>query len=96
MQKQKKASILIWSIFLSLIISISFFSIATKITKNLKSNNNIEENYKKNKTINNILKNFSGSNITKNNLEFFIENSNLQKSLKKYEKIIINFPQSST
>lgn len=39
MQKiNKKASILIWAIFLSLIISLSFLSISTKITKNLKEN----------------------------------------------------------
>jgi len=41
MQKiQKKAYILLWSIFLSLTISIAFISISTQINKNLKENNN--------------------------------------------------------
>ncbi|MDD2871664.1 MAG: hypothetical protein PHS49_06785 [Candidatus Gracilibacteria bacterium] len=42
MQKNKqKAYILIWAIFLSLIISVTFIEISTKINKNLKNNQNI-------------------------------------------------------
>ncbi|MDP2396646.1 MAG: hypothetical protein Q8S84_04375 [bacterium] len=42
MQKNStKASILIWAIFISLIISVSFIQISTKINKNLKNNEKI-------------------------------------------------------
>jgi len=51
-----KASILIWAIFLSLIVSVSFISISTKITKNLKNSFNINSNLEKQNKINNILK----------------------------------------
>jgi len=45
MQKNKqKASILLWSIFISMILSILFLSISTKITKNLKNNDDIIQN----------------------------------------------------
>jgi hypothetical protein len=59
MQKNNiSASILIWSIFLSLIISISFFSIATKISKNLKENNT-NKTIQQNILIENTLKSFT-------------------------------------
>jgi hypothetical protein len=38
----KKASILIWSFFLSLVIIISFVSISSKINKNIKNNISLE------------------------------------------------------
>jgi len=45
MQKNRQnASILLWSIFISMILSILFLSISTKITKNLKNNDDIIEN----------------------------------------------------
>jgi predicted PurR-regulated permease PerM len=56
-KKDRKASILIWSIFLSLIISISFLSISTQITKNLKNANNLKNNLETENNINNLLKN---------------------------------------
>ncbi len=47
MQKTKKnASILIWSIFLSLIISIGFISISTKIHKSVQENINFQDTIK--------------------------------------------------
>jgi len=47
MQKtETKASILIWSIFLSLILIMTFVSISTKINKNLKNNSQIIQNIK--------------------------------------------------
>ena len=96
MQKiSKKASILIWSIFFSLIISISFLNISTKITKNLKNNNSHNINILEESNINNTLK------TSENNIEIiwkniiYIENSTLKKSLKSMEKYVIDFPINS-
>lgn len=47
----KKASILLYSIILSLILSISFISLSHKININLKQNTNISENSKNNEQI---------------------------------------------
>ncbi len=96
MQKiSKKASILIWAIFLSLIISISFLSISTKITKNLKNNSSNDTNILNQNEINNILKT-SENNIEKRwNTTIYIENKLIEKSLKNNQKYIINFPTDS-
>ena len=96
MQKNnKKASILIWSIFLSLIISISFLSISTKITKNLKNSSNLNSNLEKQNKINNILNTSENDIEVLWNVNISIENKTLKKSLKKNEIYKINFPSSS-
>ena len=60
MQKTNiKASILIWSIFLSLIISVTFISISTKINKNLKNNHNLTSSIKIDNEIKNIINSWS-------------------------------------
>jgi hypothetical protein len=57
MQKTaKNASILIWSIFLSIIISLWFISISTQINKTLKNNQIIQQEINKSNQLNNILK----------------------------------------
>ena len=57
MQKfNKKASILIYAIFLSLIISIMFIAISNKINLNLKQNKNISQNFDINDKIENYIK----------------------------------------
>jgi len=92
----KKASILIWAIFLSLIISLSFLSISTKITKNLKENsqNNIsiieQNNFEK------ILKTSNLDTEIIWNKTIYIENRSLKKSLKKSEEYEIKFRKDST
>jgi hypothetical protein len=64
MQKNpRKASILIWAIFLSLIISVSFIEISTKINKNLKNNKNIINNIQLDLETENLINNIT---ITKN------------------------------
>lgn len=56
MQKTaKNASILIWSIFLSIIISLWFISISTQINKTLKNNQNIQQEINKSNQVKNIL-----------------------------------------
>ena len=101
MQKiNKKASILIWAIFLSLIISISFLSVSTKITKNLKNNNLNNTNILEESKLQNILKT-SEIDIEDNTTEeiwnntIYIENKSLKKSLKKDEIYTIHFPTES-
>ena len=97
MQKtNKKASILIWAIFLSLIVSVSFISISTKITKNLKNSSNLSLNLEKQNKINNLLKTSENNTETIWNTTIYIENKTLKKSLKKDETYTIKFPLSST
>lgn len=56
MQKTgKNASILIWSIFLSIIISLWFISISTHINKTLKNNSDIQEYISSSNQVKNIL-----------------------------------------
>jgi len=91
----KNASILIWAIFLSLIISISFLSISTKITKNLKTNNSLNREISEQNDINNILKTSENDIEQIWNYKIYIENKNLKKSLKKDEIYEITFPEQS-
>lgn len=96
MQKiSKKWSILLWAIFLSLIISISFLSISTKITKKLKESNTINTDLEEQNNIYKTLKT-SQNNIEKIwNKTIYIENKSLEKSLKKDETYSIHFPLES-
>lgn len=60
MQKtSKKASILIWATFLSLIITVTFLSISTQINKIIKNNSNINETIKIENEIANIVNSWS-------------------------------------
>lgn len=60
MQKSSlKASILIWATFLSLIITVTFVSISTKINKNLKNNSSLLEKYDINNEIKNLINSWS-------------------------------------
>jgi len=92
----KKASVLIWAIFLSLMISISFLSVATKISKNLNSTNSLKKNIFENIQIQNKLNSIKLNSATINEkIKINIENKTLKKSLKKYEIFTINFPENS-
>jgi hypothetical protein len=56
MQKTNiKASILIWATFLSLIITVTFISISTKINKNLKNNSALTSEININNQVKNII-----------------------------------------
>jgi hypothetical protein len=56
MQKTNiRASILIWSIFLSLTLTLSFVVISTKVNQNIKLNSFIEELFNKNDKINDLV-----------------------------------------
>jgi hypothetical protein len=56
MQKTNlRASILIWSIFLSLTLTLSFVVISTKVNQNIKLNSFMEELFNKNDKINDLV-----------------------------------------
>jgi hypothetical protein len=64
MQKtNKRASILIWSMFLSLIISLSFVFISTKINQNLTFNKYLEDFFSKDNKINDLINSDTEGNI---------------------------------
>ena len=96
MQKiNKKWSILLWAVMLSLIISILFISISSKINKNIKNSwdtsNYISEKNKINKSIYNIL----DSEISSNNILIFEKNKKNTFSLKKNETLELSFSWTS-
>ncbi|NCO31882.1 hypothetical protein GW891_03690 [bacterium] len=82
MQKiDKKASILIWSIFLSLTMSIAFISISSQINSNLKNNNSLNKKIDIKNNINNALidaienNNFENKEISNNEILIFEKNN---------------------
>lgn len=89
MQKTNtNASILIWSIFLSLIISIGFISISTKIHKSVQGNINFQDTIKNNLS-------WSSSYLLENET-IILENKNLSTlSLKKNQNTTVWFSWSS-
>ncbi len=99
MQKSNKnASILLWAIFISMILSILFLSISTKITKILKNNDNILNQNKINQIINNKIKilNFNTTKLN-NNTYLIFENINpLRRVIKKNSQITILFNSWAT
>lgn len=91
----KKASILIWAIMLSLIVAISFISISTKINKTIKLSWNIWEFNSEKIKIDSAL--FSRKNRQINNNKVIVFEDSLQRifTLKQHEKINISFSGSS-
>ena len=96
MQKSSlKASILIWATFLSLIITVTFISISTKINKNLKNNTLLTSEISLNNQIQNIINSwsidwiFSQKYILDNWDKLIFNINNITKSLKKLEEITI-------
>ena len=96
-KKAKNASILIWSMFLSIIISIAFIWVSTKISKNLQENNNLDT-----RITNEILKDkINNQNYT--NTDYlddwdkiiFEWEKNIIKNIKKDENYKVNFSQST-
>ena len=79
MQKTNiKASILIWAIFLSLIITVSFTSISTKINKSLHDNSDSVNQIKINNQVKNIINSWS------------INWTLVSQELKNWDKIIFD------
>jgi hypothetical protein len=102
MQKNtRKASILIWSIFLSLIISITFISISTKINKSIRNNNDLKNQMHISNEVKNLLNSWSIQwihldQILENWDEIlFDSNTTLKSNLKKNETAQVKFPTSS-
>lgn len=102
MQKNaKKASILIWSIFLSLIISMTFISISTRINKNIKQNQSIIWQIEtQNETYNSIAEekiqwNYEEKKLSNKDLIMFDSQNLASFWLKTHQKTQIRFPESS-
>jgi hypothetical protein len=91
----KKASILIWAIFLSLIISVSFLSISTKITENLRNNSSNNKYINDKNEVEDKLKSTTKDSESILNKTIFVENKRFKKSLNKNGVYIIRFPKSS-
>nr|MDD3720609.1 hypothetical protein [Candidatus Gracilibacteria bacterium] len=89
MQKSnKKGSILIWSIFLSLIISLTFVFVSTKVNQSIRLNSYLEGFLNKNTTIKNLIKLGGAGNLGDN--EFLVSTENLY-TLKNEENLIFSF-----
>lgn len=101
MQKSKtNASILIWTIFISLVISITFISISTKINKNLRDNQDINNNISENNEIQDYLKSETSSKTFEDKKfdNYFIDfeqNNYYEIWLKKDEEITLFFLENS-
>jgi len=96
MQKKTiKASILIWAIFISLIITATFIQISTKINKNLRNNNEIISQIGINNWIQNIISSWSlnwiyTDTILSNWDQIIFDKSKLhKKSLKQLETTLL-------
>lgn len=98
----KKASILIWSIFLSLTLSITFISISTQINKSLKENAKIKEKISVDrftqKTIKKAVLNKTFDNIllSDNQIIIFDKGNYLEENLKESEDFIIKTLDSTS
>lgn len=85
MQKNStKASILIWAIFISLIISVSFIQISTKINKNLKNNDYLLNNLNSKNEITNIIN------------DAIINNNYQSKILSNWDNLIFDYSNDIT
>lgn len=94
MQKSnKKASILLWAIFLSIIISVAFIWVSTKVSKKLRDNISFKEDVSIQNQIQNKLNKKDFTNEVFINWEkiYFESSNSIQRNLKKDEKIILNF-----
>lgn len=97
----KKASILIWSIFLSLIMSITFISISSQISKNLKNNNSLNKKIDIKNNINNAIieaietNNFENKEVSNNEILVFEKSNFLNVWLKINEEIRLRFTKNT-
>lgn len=97
MQKtSKKASILIWSIFLSIIISTTFIWISIKINQNLNENNELQKEIQTKNNIKNIINKKEYINTTLDNWEKIIFDSkrDINIWLKKDENILVKIDEN--
>ncbi|MDQ7009495.1 MAG: hypothetical protein Q9M94_04365 [Candidatus Gracilibacteria bacterium] len=87
----KKASILLWAVMLSLIISITFIAISAKINKNIKLSGEINTFIEEKNNINLSIEDGVNKNISENKALIFDNNKKQVFSLKKQEKINLSF-----
>ncbi len=91
----KKWSILLWAIFLSTIISISFIYINTQITKNIKNNSEIWEIFSEQKDFLENIKSWTNTTLWEEKFLIFEDKKETVKVLKQNEKVSFLFSWSS-
>lgn len=84
-KNNKKGSILLWAVMLSLIIAITFISISTKINKNIKLSWDLNKFNEEQNSIDLLIKNWDNQNINSNKTIIFDDNEEKVFSLKKWE-----------
>lgn len=84
-KNNKKGSILLWAVMLSLIIAITFISISTKINKNIKLSWDLNKFNEEQNSIDLLIKNWDNQNINWNKTIIFDDNEEKVFSLKKWE-----------
>ena len=94
-KNNKKASILLWAVMLSLIIAITFIAISTKINKNIKSSGEINKFIDNKNKINLAINSWNVINISENKLLINSNNKKRTFSLKKQEKLSLSFSWTS-
>ena len=94
-KNNKKASILLWAVMLSLIIAITFISISSKINKNIKSSGEINNFIDEKNKINLAINSWSIINISDKKILISPDKKERIFSLKKEEKLNLLFSWSS-
>lgn len=96
MQKNnKKASILLWAVMLSLIIAIIFISISTKINKNIKNSSKIQNFIEEKNKIEIAKTTLIDTDISENKAIIFQDNKERIFSLKSQEDLSLSFSGTS-
>lgn len=84
-ENNKKASILLWAVMLSLIVAITFISISSKINKNIKSSWQFSQFNNEINNTNLLIQNWISQNIDSRKTIVFENNKERIFSLKKWE-----------
>jgi len=95
MKYNKKASILLWAIMLSLIISISFITISVQINKNIKLSWNISKFLGEQNELNLRISEKKSDSFWDNNILVFQDNKKIDFWLKKNEEKDFSFSGSN-
>ena len=96
-----KASILIWSVFMSAIVAIAFMSLSTKINKEIKNHGEIIAHLMSEIQITRLIYNGMMTHVFKDTLLedgneiYFSSHKKFVYGLKKYETLNFSFPKNS-
>jgi len=91
----KKASILIWAVMLSLIVSMSFISISSKINKNIKLSWEISKYNNEKTKLSSAIDNTQNTQLSNKKIVVFESNMKKIFALKQSEQIALSFSGST-